>query len=302
MAKPSLGKGLSALIPSSAKKPVLTAFTAAPESAPADQIHELEISRIVKNRFQPRRVFKEEEIAELASSIKTHGVIQPVVVRQSAEGYELISGERRLRACQSLGQKTIRAIVRQAADPEMAELALIENIQRENLNAIEEAEAYQTLIDVFNLRQEDLASRVGKSRATITNSLRLLALPPDVRQYVANGLLSVGHAKVLLGLDTAELESEAAEKIIKLGLSVRQTEVLVSELKKSAQRLTSVKPDALELDTTMTNLIDQIERSFRQKTGTKVQIKHGKDKGVITIEYYGNDDLNRVLETLGITL
>ncbi|MDZ4742291.1 MAG: ParB/RepB/Spo0J family partition protein [Verrucomicrobiota bacterium] len=303
MAKPSLGKGLSALIPALAKTPIIPAPPVEVEPVPGEKVYELEIDKIHKNRFQPRRVFKEEEINELASSIKTHGIIQPVVVRKSDTGYELISGERRLRASQSIGAKTVRAIIREASDSQIAELALIENIQRENLNAIEEAEAYQTLIDIFNLRQEDVAGRVGKNRATITNSLRLLSLQSEVRQHVATGHLSVGHAKVLMGLDDAQIQLDAAEKIIKSGLSVRQTEILVSELKRSvARNKDHGKHSELELDTTMTNLIEQIERSFRQKLGTKVQIKHGKDKGSIMIEYYGNDDLNRVLESLGITL
>lgn len=300
MAKPALGKGLSALIPSMAKQPYAP-LPRLDEPAPGEKIHDLEIKSIGKNRFQPRRDFKDQEIKELADSIESHGIIQPIVVRKTTTGYELISGERRLRASISLGQTTIKAIIREANDSQLAELALIENIQRENLNAIEEADAYQTLIDIFSLRQEDVAARVGKNRVTITNSLRLLSLPLDVRKYVSDGVLSVGHAKVLLGLDDQKVQLQVAEKIIKSALSVRQTEQLVSELKKTALRKKSGNPADLKLDST-TNLIDQIENALRQKFGTKVQIKHGKDKGSITIEYYGNDDLNRLLESLEVTL
>ena len=275
--KTALGKGLSSLIP---------------EKVKYGEILHLDIDSIVPSEYQPRRVFKDEALEELASSIKEKGVIQPVIVKRSTiNTFQLIAGERRLRAARKAGLDKIPAIVKDAAPVEVLELALIENIQREDLNPLEAAEAFQRLINDFKLTHDELSRKVGKDRATVTNYLRILKLPPDIKKWIADGSLSLGHAKALLQIESPSLQIEAARKIIQKGLSVRETEALSKKtsLRTSTRKTTAVKDPQ----------IASLEEKLRQTLGTKVSLQHkGKKGGKIEIEYYSLDELDRLLEIL----
>src|SRR5512145_184906 len=227
MQKQALGKGLGALIPD------LTALDAKERKSLG--IHEVELDRIVPNEFQPRKVFDDEKLKELAASINEQGVIQPIIVHRIGTNYGLIAGERRWRAARLAGLKTVPALVREATKRELIEQALIENIQREDLNPLEAAEAFKQLQDEYKLTQEDLARRVGKERSTITNFLRLLGLPKEIKQHLATGSLSMGHAKALLSLDRLRDQLQAANQIVKKSLSVREAEALAARLKRPAK-------------------------------------------------------------------
>lgn len=273
-----LGKGLSALI-----SEIEGGETAGAVDIPVD--------RIKPNKFQPRKDFNQDELNGLISSIKEKGVIQPVLVRKiEDEFYELIAGERRWRAATAIGLNTIPGIIKEASDIEVLEIALIENIQREDLNPIEEANAYKKLIEEFNITHEDLSKRVGKDRVTITNTLRLLKLPEDVQEYVIKEELSAGHARALLALDDIIYVKGLCIKIIQKGLSVRETEVIVNNIKSGKFR-TKRKP---MVDPHQRAIEDELKRIF----GTKVKIYHGKKGGKIEIEYYSHEDLERILELL----
>jgi len=289
--KRGLGKGLSALIP--AKKTV--AVTAA--SHPEGVERFLKLAEIKPNRFQPRHAFREAELAELMDSIREKGVIEPVIVRRSGTGYELIAGERRFRACQKLGLEKIPAIIRQASDQEALEIALIENIQRQNLNPIEESRGYERLAREFSLTQEALAKKVGKERSTVANSLRLLTLPDDVQKMLEDDKLTAGHARAVLMVSDKKKQIWLAQTIISKGLSVREAETLAKgEPAKSTVALT--KTPRL-LDQHLTNIQNEIQRTF----GTKVRIvPQGKNKGKIEVEYYSSDDFERILQKLNIKL
>lgn len=271
---------------------------AVPEPAPGNVRH-LAIDAIERNRYQPRSEFNPEHLKELADSIRQRGVMQPLMVRPLPDGtrYELIAGERRWRAAREVGLTTVPAIVRTATDEEALEIALIENLQREDLNPIEESRAYQQLATEFHLTQEQIAERVGRSRAAVANSLRLLALPGEVVAWVANGQLSVGHAKVILGLTIAEEQRLVAERILKRNLTVRDTELLVEGLKGDPK----ARARALT-GTVKSSDIVAIEEALQQKLGTQVSVRHGKKKGRIEISYYGNDDLSRLLGIFGVEL
>ncbi|NOZ69306.1 MAG: ParB/RepB/Spo0J family partition protein [Deferribacteres bacterium] len=275
--KPALGKGLSALIPGTGK-------------GKAKEILEIDPANIVPNKYQPRRIFRDETLNELVASIKEKGVIQPVIVRKTDGGsYQLIAGERRWRAARMAGLSGIPAIVKEAAPSEVLELALIENIQREDLNPLEAAEAFQRLIDDFNLTHDDLSARVGKDRATVTNYLRILKLPAEIKQWIAEGSLSIGHAKALLRVDNRRLQISMAKRIIRDGLSVRQAEALS---KKSAV-VSRPKPAARDPQ------IASLEEKLVQSLGTKVRLIHKSNKkGKIEIEYYSLEELDRLLEIL----
>jgi ParB family chromosome partitioning protein len=288
--KRGLGKGLSALIP--AKK------TAAPVTPHPEGIERfLKLSEIKPNRFQPRRSFREAELAELMDSIREKGVIEPVIVRRSGSGYELIAGERRLRACQKLGQEKIPAIIRQAGDQEALEIALIENIQRENLNPIEESRGYERLAREFSLTQEALARKVGKERSTVANSLRLLALPEEIQKMLEDDKLTAGHARALLTVSDRRKQLSLAQTIISKGLSVREAEVLA---KGGPIKSTAASPKTpRQLDQHLTNIQNEIQRAL----GTRVRIvSQGKNKGKIEVEYYSADDFERILQKLSIKL
>ncbi len=276
--KTALGKGLGALIP---------------EKGKTEGILELDINTIVPSEYQPRRLFNDNTLKELAASIKEKGVIQPVIVRkESNDVFKLIAGERRWRAAKIAGLSKIPVVVKEAAPAEAIELALIENIQREDLNPLEAAEAFQRLIRDFKLTHDDVARQIGKDRATVTNYLRILKLPSEIKRWIADGSLGAGHAKALLQIENVKTQIELAKKIIQKGLSVRAAEALSK--KTLSPGTPGHKPHAWK-----DPQIASLEESLRQSLGTKVRLQHkGKKGGKIEIEYYSLDDLDRLLEIL----
>jgi ParB family chromosome partitioning protein len=303
MSKPALGRGLGALLGGSppAAKPagVASPATALANPAPApdtrERVERVPLDRIRPCSFQPRKTFSEEALRELADSIKERGIVQPLIVREHEGHFELIAGERRWRASQLLGLAEVPVIVRQADDRAVLELALIENLQRENLNAIEEAQGYSQLIGQFQLTQEEVAVKVGKSRAVVTNSLRLLKLVPSIQDAIRDGQLSVGHAKVILGLPEAKQQKQAADRILKEGLNVRQTEALVARFQTGGTA--NKKPAApLVHDANLAEL----ENRLREKFGTKVRLKYQQGKGSLDIAFFSDDDLERILQIIGV--
>ena len=251
----------------------------------------LPIQKIEPNPYQPRRDFDEEELQALSDSIALHGVVQPLTVRQLKNGfYQIIAGERRWRAARMVGLSQVPAIVIEADDRKAMELAMIENLQREDLNPIEEAEGFQSLMDNYNMTQEEAANRVGKSRSTVANALRLLKLIPSVRAMVEDGRLSGGHARTLLPLSD-DLQQKAAETILKNDLSVRQTELLV-------KKLTAEKKEAPTKDGITVNYAEEAAKELGSKLGRGCKIVTGRKKGRIELEYYGIDDLNDLLDAL----
>lgn len=278
MTKRGLGRGLGA-------------FFAPGEDEPRDEIA---VKAIVPNKFQPRRVFDKDALTELAQSIKQHGVIQPILVRKTATGYELVAGERRWRAAQMVGLEVIPAVIREYSDGEMTEIALIENLQRENLNSIEEALAYKRLMEEFNLTQEEVARRIGRSRPLIANTVRLLNLAPAVQEHVSRGTLTTGQVRPLLALENAELQEEAADNIIEGELSARDAEELVRRLLKSPRPPKAKKQENREL------FLAEAEERLKMILGTQVKIKPGKMRSKIEIEFYSADDLERIIESLTV--
>ncbi len=296
-AKHGLGRGLSALIRD-------TPAPAAPAAGgdPKDSVLRVDVTRIVPSPWQPRRHFDREALQELAESIKAHGVLEPLLVRKLEDGYELIAGERRLRAAGEAGLTQIPVLVMEATDHQALELALIENLQREDLNVIEEAEGYRVLADKFSLTQDEIAQRVNKARASVANALRLLGLPDEVKKFVTEGLLTSGHAKVLLGLSIPEEQCKLAEHVIRDGLSVRDLERVVARLKRVPRKKREPADDMPSSH--VTYLADKLHQHF----GTSVHIQpcrtlgNGrKAKGQLAIDFYSNDDLDRILELLGLT-
>lgn len=279
MAK-GLGKGINALF---ANIDVSTEET----------VREIEISEIKPNPYQPRKVFEAEAIEELKESILEHGILQPIILRKNIKGYEIVVGERRFRAAKAAKLKRIPAVVRELNDRQMMELAVLENLQREDLTPIEEAAAYETLLDRLHITQEELARRLGKSRPHIANHVRLLALPKAIQVHITDGKLSMGHGRTLLGLKRKDKMEAIAEQTVKEGLNVRQLEKLVQQLNADVPRET--KPPAPKKDV----FIKGYEDSLRQKFGTTVTIKKTKKKGKIEIEFLSNEDLQRILELLG---
>ena len=260
----------------------------------------LPVSQIEPHPDQPRRHFDETALNELAASIAARGVIQPVVVRPlGGNRYQLVAGERRWRASQLLGLPEVPVIVRIADDRAVLELALIENLQRENLNSLEEALGYAQLGEQFQLTQEEIAVKVGKSRAAVANATRLLKLPAPVQSFLRTGRISVGHAKVLLGLPDEKSQQHAAERVVKDGLNVRQTEGLVAKLQSRAAKLSpdnAKTPAMVPIDAN----IGRLEANLREKFGTKVHLKYAKGKGAVEISFFSDDELQRVLEILGV--
>jgi len=313
MAKPALGRGLGALLGgvSPAARPIIPAPTSATESAVPDEVstvdsspdrvQRLALERIRPCAFQPRKEFSPEALQELADSIREQGVIQPLIVRPQGDYYELIAGERRWRAAQLLGLKDVPVIVREADDRAVLELALIENLQRENLNPMEEAQGYAQLVGQFGLRQEDVAGRVGKSRAVVANALRLLKLDAELQAHVRDGRLSVGHAKVILGLTDSAEQRLAAERVLKNGLNVRQTEELVTHLQQKpvapagGRATTLLTPDARDAN------VVNLESKLRECFGTKVTLRYRQGKGSIDIRFFSDDELDRILEVVGVS-
>ncbi|GAA4724423.1 ParB/RepB/Spo0J family partition protein [Brevibacillus fulvus] len=275
-----LGKGLGALINTNLVDE-------------GDQVTEARIAEVRPNPYQPRKEFEPTAIAELAESIKEHGIIQPLIVRKSIKGYELVAGERRLRAAKEVGLEKVPVVIKEYTDQQLMEIALIENLQRENLNPIEEAEAYEKLMRQYSYTQEALAQRVGKSRPHVANIMRLLQLPEKIRAFVQNSSLSMGHARALLPVEDGEVQWKLANEVIKNDLSVRQLEDLVKSL--NVSRETKKKKQAAK-DQALT----QMEERLRSRFGTSVQIKTGNKKGKIEIEFYSNDDLQRIIDLLNL--
>jgi len=305
MAKPALGRGLGALLGDSpiAKPPgAASTSTGIPEAAPADDARErvqrVPLDRIRPCPLQPRKDFSPGALRELADSIREQGIVQPLIVRERDGRLELIAGERRWRAAQLLGLAEVPVILRQADDRAVLELALIENLQRENLNPIEEAHGYAQLIEQFQLTQEEVATKVGKSRAVIANALRLLKLPDSIQTNVREGRLSVGHAKVILGLATEKQQKVAAERILKEGLNVRQTEALVARLQAresgSITKLVPITPLTRDAH------IASLENRLRERLGTKIHLRYAQGKGALEITFFSDAELERILQVLGI--
>jgi len=305
MAKPALGRGLGALLGGSpvAKPPSSTA-AAANTPAPAqvleshERVQRVAISRIHPCPLQPRKDFSAEALSELADSIKEQGIVQPLIVRERNGHLELIAGERRWRAAQSIGLSEVPVILREADDRAVLELALIENLQRENLNPVEEAQGYSQLIGQFQLTQEEVAVKVGKSRAVVANALRLLKLAPEIQAYLRQGRISVGHAKVVLGLTNEKQQKVATEKILKEGLNVRQTEALVSRLQ-SRDGTGAPKPSSVGAPSHNTH-VSRVEDQLRERLGTKVHLRYAQGKGALEISFFSDDELQRILEILGV--
>ena len=276
MEKRALGKGLKALIPDDV-----------PLKSESRGAIQLKVSEIIPGRFQPRELFDPDKLKELMLSIKEKGVIQPVIVRPKGDGYELIAGERRLRAVKELGIGQVPAIIKDVKDDEALEIALIENIQRDNLNPIEEAKAYQRLSEEFSLTQEQISEKVGRNRASVSNMLRLLRLPEKIKEEVYLGRISMGHAKAILMLDSEQSQLELCLKIIRRGLSVREAEYFVK--RKIVGKSHPARPRKHSTE------IRAVEEELQKILGTKVTLLHYNKRGKILIEYYSNDDLERLL-------
>lgn len=276
----ALGRGLGALIPDETE-----------EMVSENAAHKISINQIKNNSKQPRKIFDDEKLSELAESVKVHGIIQPLILKKAEdECYEIVAGERRWRAAKLAGLKEVPAVVMDLSEKDTLEISLIENIQRQDLNPIEEAMAYKKLIDDFNLTQENLSETIGKSRTAIANTMRLLNLEDRVKEYIVEGLLSEGHGRALLSVKEKSRQYEISQHIIKEGLSVRETEKLIKSLgnrKKQKKENTRINPYYKDIT-------NQLEEYF----GTKVNITNKKDKGKIEIEYYSSDDLQRILNII----
>jgi ParB family transcriptional regulator, chromosome partitioning protein len=293
MAKPALGRGLGALIsPSRAAAEAVAAAEAAGE-----RVQSVALTQVVPSPLQPRTTFIPEHLSELVDSIRENGIIQPLIVRRVNDLLELIAGERRWRAAGQAGLKEVPVIVREATDLEVLEFALVENLQREDLNPIEEAQAYKRLAEEFKLRQEEIAKKVGKSRAAVANTMRLLELDGELQTHLVQGRLSVGHAKALLGLRSSDEQRQVAAQVMKKGLSVRGTEDLVTaHLNKGG----TPRKGRSRKARTVSAAVQHLENRLQQHFSTRVEIHHGDEKGRILLEYYGNDDLQRLLAQLGL--
>src|SRR5438034_5758889 len=291
MARSGLGKGLGALIGTPAPAP------RAEVAETGEKVHRINLASITPSPLQPRKDFAREALQELIDSIRQHGIIQPLIVRQVGTRFELIAGERRWRAAQEIGLTEAPVIIRSASDLEVLELSLIENLQRADLNPIEEAQGYARLANEFAMRQEDIALKVGRSRAAVANAMRLLDLHPQVQVWLAQNLITVGHAKVLLALKTPEEQLLAAETVLRRNATVRSTERLVARqlgIGRSRRRRRAagqtITPPAIE----------DLQNRLQQHLATQVSVHHGEKRGRIEIEYYGDDDLQRIVAALGL--
>ena len=291
--KQALGKGLDALLGSRVAAP-------GPVEELGERVQELPLSRIVASPLQPREEFRGEHLQELIDSIRERGIIQPLIVRKVDDHYELIAGERRWRAARELSLHHAPAIVRQATDREVLELALIENLQREGLNPVEEAAAYGRLHRDFGMTQEEISRKVGKSRAAVANAMRLLSLHADIQGYLKTGRISVGHAKVLLSLKGAEEQLALAEQIIRRGASVRLAEKLAAQYLGKPQGTRPASPNSTP-SPSLSPAIQRVQNLLMHRLGTRVVISHSEKRGTISIEYYGSDDLTRVVAALGVS-
>lgn len=302
MAKPALGRGLGALLGSSSTPPPPETAAIQNLSITDDGAHttvrRVALERIQPCPFQPRKSFPDDTLRDLADSIRTQGIVQPLIVRPAGDHYELIAGERRWRAARLAGLVEVPVIIREADDRAALELALIENLQRENLNPIEEAQGFAQLIELFQLTQDEAATRVGKSRAVVANALRLLKLAPELQAHLRDERLSVGHAKVLLSLPDHAQQLLAADRVLRQSLNVRQTETLIAHLQDQAAsprtagtRAKSGSPDPN---------VDQIQTRLRERLGTKVEVRYRQGRGALQIHFFNDDELERVLGILGI--
>jgi len=293
MARTGLGKGLGALIG--------TPSVATPTDAAVsgERVHQINLASIAPSALQPRKDFGRDALQELIDSIRQHGIIQPLIVRQVGARFELIAGERRWRAAQEIGLTEVPAIIRRANDLEVLELSLIENLQRADLNPIEEAQGYARLANEFGMRQEDISLKVGRSRAAVANALRLLDLHQQVQVWLAQDLLSVGHAKVLLALKAPEEQLLAAETVLRRNATVRGTERLVARLLGIGRSRRKSRRAGAEPSVTPT-AVEDLQNRLQEHLATHVTIHHGDKRGRIEIEYYGNDDLQRIVTALGL--
>jgi len=287
MNRKALGKGINALIPD-----FEMGVPESHENGPAKNT-ELLIDEISPNRFQPRKYFDDDKLEELVTSIRDNGVLQPIVVQKVEAGYKLVVGERRWRASKKAGLKKIPAVIREVTEAQALELAIIENIHRQDLNPLEEADAYARLADEFALTQEMIAKRVGKSRTAVANTLRLLKLSRNIKEDLISGKISMGHARALLGLDNAGQMEALRKEIFKQDLTVRQTESRVSRLKQSVSK----KPVSLVSKKNI--FIKDLEKEFERRLGTKVDIKPAKKGGKLVVTYYSDDDLDRIKDLIG---
>jgi ParB family chromosome partitioning protein len=274
-----LGKGLQAFFPE-------------PNEEIQDKVEQIAVSQLRPNPYQPRKTFTEQAIVELSESIAEHGILQPIIARKSIKGYEIVVGERRFRAAQKAGLKEVPVVIKELDEQKMMELALIENLQREDLNPIEEATAYEKLMEHLSMTQEQLATRLGKSRPHIANHLRLLNLPKLVQEFISDGKLSMGHGRALLGLKDKQKLSALLEKILQDKLSVREVEELVNQINERVPRETSRKK------VTLTPFLKERQDVLRTRLGTSVAIKPGKKKGKIEIDYFSEEDLERIVQLL----
>ncbi|WHY77629.1 ParB/RepB/Spo0J family partition protein [Neobacillus sp. WH10] len=277
MAK-GLGKGLNAFFSDVSKE---------------ETVQEIKLKELRPNPYQPRKTFQQETIDELKASILEHGILQPLVVRKSIKGYEIVVGERRFRAAREAKFEVVPAVVRELSEQQMMELAVLENLQREDLNPIEEGQAYQTLMEKLKLTQEEVANRLGKSRPHVANHIRLLSLPPQIQEHISTGKISMGHGRALLGLRQKAKLSILVGKVVNEGLNVRQLEKLIQQLNENVSRETKKPEKKKDL------FLQEREHSLRERFGTTVHIKQNKNKGKIEIEFFSQDDLERILEILG---
>lgn len=277
-----LGKGIDALFPNmkTGKK--------------EEVVQEVAINQLRPNPYQPRKLFQKEAIDELKESILQHGILQPLIVRESIKGFEIVVGERRYRAAKKANLEKVPVVVRELSDQQMMEMAILENLQREDLTPIEEATAYQMLIERLDLTQEQLAKRLGKSRPHIANHIRLLSLPAEIQQHISDGIISMGHGRALLGLRKKEHLSSLVKKVVKEHINVRQLETLIQQLNENVPRETKVAKEEKNL------FLEEQENVLRETLGTTVTIKQlkGKEKGKIEIEFFNQEDLQRILDLL----
>ncbi len=282
--KQALGRGLSALIPTAPEA----------DTEEASNFLDCDITLIIPNKYQPRTIFSEDELSDLSKSIEEQGIIQPLIVRKADSGYELIAGERRLRASKMAGLDKVPVVIKDITDTEMLEMAIVENIQRENFSAMEEADAYSRLMEEFSLTQDQVAGRVGKSRSAVANFLRLRQLPPHIKNSINENLISMGHARALLSASDTAQQDTAWKTVIENGLSVRDTEKLIKKLKDDANKL----PEPVQPPDADETYFSDVANKLSSRLGTRVQIiKKGK-KGKVEIEFYTEKDLDRLLEVL----